>query len=147
MKVGRIRGRVLAFQALYAWDAGNIPVTDLINFSWYENNSDENSDEFFLFPRLLFLGTLEHIEEIDAVIKPRLNNWDFDRITPVDKAVLRLGTYSLLFQQDIAPKIAINEAVNLARMYGTDDSFRFVNAVLDSIKKECLELSYENTVQ
>ncbi|MGP1576892.1 MAG: transcription antitermination factor NusB [Treponema sp.] len=147
MKVGRRRGRVLAFQALYAWDVGNIPAADLLDFSWYEKNENENSDDLFLFPRLLFLSALEHIEEIDAAIKPRLKHWDFDRITRVDKAVLRLGTYSLLFQHEVVPQIIINEAVNLARMYGTDDSFRFVNAVLDSIKKECLELSYEDTAQ
>ena len=147
MKLGRRRGRILAFQALYAWDAGNIPATELINFSWYETSEDEYPDDFFLFPRLLFLSTLEHIETVDAAIKPRLTNWDFDRITRVDKAVLRLGTYSLLFQQDIAPNIIINESVAIARTYGTDDSFRFVNAVLDSIKNECLELSYEDTAQ
>ena len=100
-------------------------------------------DEDLLFSQLLFLGTVEHINKIDTLITKNLENWDFNRLKLVDKAILRLSTYSLLFQQDTDPRIVINEAVTIARTYGTDDSFKFVNAVLDSIKRECLDCSYE----
>lgn len=116
---------------------------DLLTFPWAERAGKEVHDEDFLFSQLLFLGTVEHINEIDALIIKNLENWDFNRLKLVDKAILRLGTYSLLFQQDTDPRIVINEAVSIARTYGTDDSFKFVNAVLDSIKRECLECSYE----
>lgn len=116
---------------------------DLLTFPWAERAGKEVYDEDFLFSQLLFLGTVEHINEIDALIIKNLENWDFNRLKLVDKAILRLGTYSLLFQQDTDPRIVINEAVSIARTYGTDDSFKFVNAVLDSIKRECLDCSYE----
>ena len=143
MAIGRRRGRILAFQALFAWDAGSLSPDDLLLFPWVERAGKEMHDQDFLFSRLLFLGTVEHIKEIDSRIAKNLENWDFDRLKLVDKAILRLSTYSLLFQQDTDPRIVINEAVTIARTYGTDDSFKFVNAVLDSIKRECLDCSYE----
>ena len=143
MAIGRRRGRILAFQALFAWDAGSLSPDDLLRFPWAERTSKEVHDEDLLFSQLLFLGTVEHINKIDTLITKNLENWDFNRLKLVDKAILRLGTYSLLFQQDTDPRIVINEAVSIARTYGTDDSFKFVNAVLDSIKRECLDCSYE----
>ena len=143
MAIGRRRGRILAFQALFAWDAGSLSPDDLLRFPWAERTSKEVHDEDLLFSQLLFLGTVEHINKIDTLITKNLANWDFNRLKLVDKAILRLSTYSLLFQQDTDPRIVINEAVTIARTYGTDDSFKFVNAVLDSIKRECLDCSYE----
>lgn len=143
MAIGRRRGRILAFQALYAWDVGALPPTDLLLFPWVDPPEENTQDDDFLFSRLLFLGTVEHIEKVDSLIAKNLDNWDFNRIHLVDKAVLRLSVYSLLFQQETDPRIVINEAVTIARTYGTDDSFKFVNAVLDSIKRECLDCSYE----
>lgn len=143
MAIGRRRGRILAFQALFAWDAGSLSPDDLLRFPWAKRTSKEVHDEDLLFSQLLFLGTVEHINKIDTLITKNLENWDFNRLKLVDKAILRLSTYSLLFQQDTDPRIIINEAVTIARTYGTDDSFKFVNAVLDSIKRECLDCSYE----
>jgi len=143
MAIGRRRGRILAFQALYAWDAGSLSPDDLLPFPWVERTGKELHDEDFLFSQLLFLGAVEHIDEIDGLIAKNLENWDFNRLKLVDKAILRLGTYSLLFRQDTDPRIVINEAVTIARIYGTDDSFKFVNAVLDSIKRECLDCLHE----
>lgn len=143
MAIGRRRGRILAFQALFAWDAGSLSPDDLLRFPWAERTSKEVHDGDLLFSQLLFLGTVEHINKIDTLITKNLENWDFNRLKLVDKAILRLSTYSLLFQQDTDPRIVINEAVTIARTYGTDDSFKFVNAVLDSIKRECLDCSYE----
>ncbi len=143
MAIGRRRGRILAFQALYAWDVGSLSPIDLLCFSWIDHTENERSDDDFIFSRLIFLGTIEHITEIDALIIKHLENWDFNRLKRVDKAILRLGTYSLLFQTDTDSRIVINEAVTIARNFGTDDSFKFVNAVLDSIKRECLDCSYE----
>ena len=143
MAIGRRRGRILAFQALFAWDVGSLPPDDLLLFPWIEHTGKELHDDDFLFSRLLFLGTVEHVDEIDGFIIKNLKNWDFNRLNLVDKAILRLSTYSLLFQQDTDPRIVINEAITIARTYGTDDSFKFVNAVLDSIKRECLDCLHE----
>ena len=68
MAIGRRRGRILAFQALFAWDAGSLSPDDLLPFSWVDQVGKELHDDDFLFSQLLFLGTVEHIDEIDTLI-------------------------------------------------------------------------------
>ena len=92
MAIGRRRGRILAFQALFAWDAGSLSPDDLLRFPWAERTSKEVHDEDLLFSQLLFLGTVEHINKIDTLITKNLENWDFNRLKLVDKAILRLST-------------------------------------------------------
>jgi N utilization substance protein B len=132
----RRKGRILAFQALYSWEANQVPVTELIDFSWLEPEKQKAmEDGTSEFSRLLFLGTVENISAIDKKIQDHLQNWDFSRLNRVDLAILRLSTYTLIFQNDVAPSIVIDEAIGIAREYGTKDSFRFINGVLDSIRK------------
>lgn len=133
-KIGRRRARILAFQALFAWDAAGITPETLTQFTWLRRNPPPSTQDL-VFSRLLFLGTLEHLREIDGCVSSRLEHWDFVRLNKVDKAILRLSAYSLLFQKDIPPVVVIHEAVSIARDFGTDDSFRFVNGVLDNIAK------------
>jgi N utilization substance protein B len=73
---------------------------------------------------------------VDQTIKDHIKNWNFDRISRIDLAILRLSVYGLLFQKDTDGKIIINEAVKLAQEFGGDDSYKFVNGVLDAIYKE-----------
>ena len=135
MSVGRRRGRILAFQALVAWDVGGAVLDDLLNFSW-QNEDSIKAPNSYLFPKMMVLGTIENITEIDKVIQENLDNWVIDRLNSVDKAILRLSVYSLIYQKDTPPPIVIDEAINLAKDFGTDDSYKFVNAVLDSIKNK-----------
>ena len=132
----RRKGRILAFQALYSWEANKVPVTELTDFSWLEpekRQALENGTSEF--SRLLFMGTVENITAIDKKIQDHLKNWDFSRLNRVDLAILRLSTYTLIFQNDVSPSIVIDEAIGIAREFGTTDSFRFINGVLDSIRK------------
>ncbi len=132
----RRKGRILAFQALYSWEANKVPVTELTDFSWLEpekRQALENGTSEF--SRLLFMGTVENITIIDKKIQEHLKNWDFSRLNRVDLAILRLSTYTLIFQNDVSPSIVIDEAIGIAREFGTKDSFRFINGVLDSIRK------------
>ena len=116
---------------------GNTSVQDLLSFPWVEKESLENSNpENLVFAKLLISGTIEHIDEIDELLKNHLDSWDFDRINKIDLAVLRISVYPLLYQQDIHPTIIINEAIDISKEFGPDDSFKFVNAVLDNIRKE-----------
>ena len=125
----RRKGRILAFQTLYAWDlSGNLPVDS----SARENNPSEDYPDF---SRLLVAGTIENIAAIDAMIRRHLKNWDFSRLNRVDLAVLRISVYALMYQIDTAPSIIINEAIGISKEFGTDDSYRFVNGVLDGIRK------------
>ncbi len=140
----RRKGRVLAFQALFSWEASRCPVADLLEFTWLEKDKRSTLDGGTAeFSRLLIAGTIENIETIDGLIKSHLKNWDFSRLNKVDLAVLRLSTYALLYQKDLAPSIVIDEAIDIAKEYGTDDSFRFVNGVLDGIKKTIQEGSFK----
>ena len=152
--MARRKGRILAFQALFSWDMGNKDVASLMDFPWVHAFGQEGSQgdagqegedagevsaqpkESETFARLLVAGTIEHIEEIDALIRRHLDSWEFQRINKVDLAILRISVYPLLYQKDLHPSIVINEAVDISKEYGSDDSFKFVNAVLDNIKKE-----------
>lgn len=135
MGIGRRRGRILALQALFAWDFGCEITDELLNFSWRQFEASEDCLQAdFLFPKMIVLGTIENITEIDEIISSHLNNWTIDRISAVDKAILRLSIYSLLYQKDIPAPIIIDEAVNLAKDFGSDDSYKFINAVLDKVE-------------
>jgi N utilization substance protein B len=132
----RRKGRILAFQALYFWESNRVPVEELTGFAWLEEEKLTRLDEgIAAFSRALILGAIENIKDIDNMIKKHLENWDIARLNRVDLAVLRMSVYTLMFQNDIPPSIVIDEAIGICREFGTDDSFRFVNGVLDSIRK------------
>jgi len=132
----RRKGRILAFQALYSWESVRKPPEELMLFSWLGTERQATLDEgTACFSRLLITGTLENIKTIDSMIKKHLQNWDFSRLGRVDLAILRMSVYTLMYQNDIAPSIVIDEAIGISKEFGSDDSFRFVNGVLDSIRK------------
>ncbi|MCL2399894.1 MAG: transcription antitermination factor NusB [Defluviitaleaceae bacterium] len=79
------------------------------------------------------LGTYTNLSQIDALINQRLKDWDFNRLAKADLALLRLAIYEILFSSDISEATAINEAVELAKVYGTDDSSAFINGVLGQV--------------
>jgi N utilization substance protein B len=109
---------------------------ELLEFSWLEQEKRAALDEDISgFSRLLIVGTIENIDAIDRMIVSHLENWDFARLNRVDLAILRMSTYTLMFQSDVAPSIVINEAIGISKEFGTDDSYRFINGVLDSIRR------------
>ena len=83
----------------------------------------------------LVQGTVTHLSEIDALLSQSATNWALGRMAVVDRNILRLGVFELLFGNETPPKVVINEAVELAKRFGTQDSSKFVNGVLDSIHK------------
>lgn len=131
----RRESRIVAFQGLYSWDVGNIPLAEVLAFSWVEPRVAAEDDEGMAFARLLIAGTVEFSDEIDETIKRFLKNWDFSRLNRVTVAILRMSVYSLMKQKDIMPSIVIDEAIHIAKEFGPDDSYKFVNAILDNIKK------------
>lgn len=133
----RRAGRVIAFQTLYRYDVTREPVSGLLDFSWIDA-PERLSAESLDFARLLIAGTVERIDEVDAAIRRQLEHWDFSRLSRVDLAVLRIGVYSLLFLPDVPASVTIDEAIDIAREFGTDDSYRFVNGVLDGVLKHQL---------
>ena len=89
-----------------------------------------------LFADPLIRGVLEHREAIDEKIRANAKNWEFHRIAAVDRNVMRLAIYEMLFRQDIPPVVSINEAVDIAKKFSTQDSGKFVNGILDKIRGE-----------
>ena len=131
----RRKSRILAFQALYSWESNKVPVEELITFAWLDEKNLKSLDEgMAVFSRMLIAGAIENIKIIDETIKKHLQNWDITRLNRVDLAILRMSVYTLMFQRDISPSIVIDEAIGICLEYGTDDSYKFVNGVLDSIR-------------
>ncbi len=91
-----------------------------------------------LFADPLIRGTLEHRDEADEVIKKHAKNWELHRIAAVDRNVLRLAIYEMLHRLDIPPVVSINEAVDIAKKFSTQDSGKFVNGILDKVKGELM---------
>lgn len=148
----RRKGRILAFQTLYAYELCSLcslgardtggtrslisPIEDVLDFPWIDESSREKiNPESLDFARLIAWGTIEKLTEIDEQIITQLEHWDFSRLNKVDQAILRIGVYSLLFQKDIPASVTIDEAVDISKEYGTDESYRFINGVLDGIRK------------
>ena len=91
-----------------------------------------------LFADPLIRGVLQHRDAIDENIKRHVQNWDFNRIAAVDRNILRLAIYEMLHREDIPPVVSINEAVDIAKKFSTQDSGKFVNGILDKIRGELL---------
>ncbi len=91
-----------------------------------------------LFAEPLIRGTLQHREEIDEVIRKHTKNWELHRIAAVDRNILRLALYEMLHRDDIPPVVSINEAVDIAKKFSTQDSGKFVNGILDKVKGELM---------
>ncbi|MBQ0052808.1 MAG: transcription antitermination factor NusB [Treponema sp.] len=136
--MSRRKSRITAFQGLYSWDVGGMDEKDVLELSWLakDDNSPGLDDEGAAFSRMLIAGTIEHCNEIDGHIKAHLTNWDFERVNKVTIAILRMSVYSLLFHQETEASIVIDEAIDIAKHYGPDDSYKFVNAILDNINKD-----------
>jgi N utilization substance protein B len=92
------------------------------------------SGEVQAFADSLVTGTLEHAAEIDSLIAANAAHWSLTRIAPVERNILRLAAYELLYRHDIPEKVAINEAIELAKLYGSQESGAFVNGILDQIR-------------
>lgn len=91
-----------------------------------------------LFADPLIRGVLEHRDEIDEKIKSHTRNWDFHRIAAVDRNIMRLAIFEMCYRDDIPPVVSINEAVDIAKKFSTQDSGKFVNGILDKIRGEVL---------
>ena len=130
------RARVLAFQIIYSWDFEKKSDPELLFASVKSLSPDEFDPASEAYVKLTVCGTLENIQSIDKAIRDHIKNWNFDRISRIDLAILRLSVYGLLYQKGTDGKIIINEAVKLAQEFGGDESYKFVNGILDAIYKD-----------
>jgi transcription antitermination protein NusB len=131
----RRQARIAAFQALYAWEESRPDREELLGFGWLDRELDESTR---VFASLITAGTLDHLDEVDGLIRTHLKKWSFERLTKVDLAILRTSAYALVRQEDIPASVTIDEAVEIAKKFGSPESYRFVNGVLDGIRKAAL---------
>ncbi len=121
-------------QALYSWDASKPDRKRLLEFEWVDRR--EGREETFAFARLIITGVLEQIDAVDAAIGDHLEHWEISRLSRVDLAILRMAAYSLMFQSDVPASVTIDEAVAIAKEFGADESYKFVNGVVDAIRRD-----------
>jgi transcription antitermination factor NusB len=133
----RTRARELALQVLYQLDLLGVEVlAELDPLLARLQEPGETDPGVRRFAHDLIEGCWGHRGELDARIAAVAENWDIHRMAFVDRNVLRLATYELLFLDDVPPKVAINEAIDLAKRFSTADSGAFVNGILDRIRME-----------
>jgi len=131
--------RSIAMQSLFEWDFNGKDLKELAEV--IDRNKKEfgpGLDEEYEFIDRLVKGAVKNLEKIDAIIEKAAPAWPIAQITAVDRAVLRLGLYELLFgtREEVPPKVAINEAIELAKAFGGESSGKFVNGVLGTVYRE-----------
>jgi N utilization substance protein B len=139
--------RSVAMQSLYEWDFNgrhNKQLDEIVgrNIKEFASGLEDTS-----LVRGIVDGVIEHLDQIDSIIKKAAPQWPLDQIALVDRNILRLGLYELLFgnRDEVPPKVAINEAIELAKSFGGESSGRFVNGVLGTVYKEIGEPGKEDT--
>jgi N utilization substance protein B len=130
----RTKSRESALKILYAIDITGDEPKECIDKFW--KGEDQNDTEVKTFANSLVLGTSSKRKEIDKMISERATNWQMERMAVIDRNILRLAAYELLYVEEIPPKVTINEAIDIAKRYGDSESGKFVNGVLDKINKD-----------
>ena len=123
----RRTAREKALQALFQIDLAQTDVQDAIN----NVLEDQPKDTYLEF---LVVGAVENLEKIDEIIKANLENWTIERLGNIDRNILRIATFEMLKSTDVPVNVVIDESIEIAKVYGDDQSSKFVNAVLSKVK-------------
>lgn len=151
MASNRHLGRIVALQTIYEYEfrtqVGDqtVRAEDILtrNLGKYKSSVEDTA-----FVKALVDGVLEQMTELDEHLRPLAPEWPIEQIARIDRTVLRLGLYELLFSKDsVPPKVAINEAVELAKAFGSDNSGKFVNGVLGTAFRTLVEDADHETKQ
>ena len=125
----RHEAREKALQVLFQLDSTELPIEEAI-----EHVLEERKSNAFL--EQLVRGTIEHKEAIDAALEEKLENWTLSRLPKIERTVLRLSVYELLYMQDTPQKVVLNEAIELCKVFSDDKSSKFVNGVLSKFTQQ-----------
>ncbi|WP_248925308.1 transcription antitermination factor NusB [Paenibacillus hamazuiensis] len=135
--------REIALQVLYQMEMNQVSAAEAIRIAIEEaeNDNEANLDvgDDKISPQYikeLVDGTQKHLPTIDELLLEYLKGWQMDRLSRVDRQVLRLAVYEMIYREDVPPKVVVNEAIELAKHFGTEESGKFVNGVLGRMIKE-----------
>jgi N utilization substance protein B len=129
----RRKARECALQVLYAMDASKVTAEEALKLYWQSH--PEDSLEIRTFAADIVKGTSKKVEEIDNLITQYSTNWKISRMSMVDRNILRFSVYELMWCQTIPVKVTLNEAIEIAKQYGTEESGSFINGILDKVAK------------
>ncbi len=128
----RHHARMAVVSLLYAFDLGNQAIGEYTDEILEDKKIRNKQKEFAM---TLFRGVMEHLEPVDEAIIKHLKEWDFDRLGSIERATLRLGAYEIMFTK-LDPPVVINEAIEVMKAFGSEQSPKFINGVLDAISKD-----------
>jgi len=128
----RHHARMAVVSLLYAFDLGNQSIAEYTDEILEDKKIRNKQKEFAMN---LFRGVMDHLEKIDEAIEKHLKEWDFDRLGSIERATLRLGAYEIMFTK-LDPPVVINEAIEVTKAFGSEQSPKFINGVLDAISKD-----------
>ena len=128
----RHHARMAVVSLLYAFDLGNKSIADFTDEILEDKKIRNKQKEFALD---LFRGVMEHLESVDKAIVKHLKEWDFERLGSIGRATLRLGAYEIMYSS-LDSAVVINEAIEVSKAFGTEQSPKFINGVLDAISKD-----------
>ncbi|CUH94296.1 hypothetical protein P22_0362 [Propionispora sp. 2/2-37] len=132
--MSRRKAREMALQALFQLDFNSIEATDALRLVFGEN--EKITDKAKAYTLQLVRGTQSHLEAIDKTISEVSSEWKLNRMTGVDRNIARIAVYEMIYSEEkLPPNVVINEAVELAKSFGTEESGRFVNGILGSLVK------------
>ncbi|MCU7917535.1 MAG: transcription antitermination factor NusB [Candidatus Thiodiazotropha sp. (ex Dulcina madagascariensis)] len=132
MSEKRSQSRRHAVQAIYQWQMAGQDIADIANQFLDEQDTDTFEIPYF---QDLLRGVPTHLGELNELLKPALDR-AIDSVDPVERAILRLGAYELIYKSEVPYRVVINEAVELAKMFGAEQGHKFVNGVLDQVAKQ-----------
>jgi len=138
---GRRKAREVALQVLYGLNFVNLDVEKALELFWGNFVAPKTAKEF---AASLVTGTWSHKEELDNLIAECSDNWSLGRISKVDISILRLAVYEFLYCEDIPPKVTLNEAIDLGKTFGAENSGSFINGILDALN---LKLNKDNAAK
>jgi N utilization substance protein B len=132
----RHRAREAAVQMLYQWEIGRAPMDEVRRTYWtHAPEGVPLSDDLRAFANSLATGTAEHVAALDPIIAEAAEHWRVERMNVLDRLILRLAVYEFLHEPETPGKVVINEALELARSFSADDSVRFINGILDAVRR------------
>lgn len=128
----RHKAREYALQGLYMFEVSKTSVENIIEFEWLDGEINDESREFAIE---LIKGVISNIEKLDSTIQSYSKNWKFERLSIIDKSILRLAIFEMIFKKDIPAVVTINECIELGKTFGGENSGQFINGILDAVNK------------